>query len=244
MAQQLILDILPPPAPTLANMVVGENAAVIAAAQSLQLGQTLYIWGSPGSGRSHLLKATAHYHEGIYLPSDQLITAQHWLDQDKPMAACVAIDDVQNLDAEGLALLFRLYNRWREDASDTRAFRLIVAGHCAPLQIQWREDLRTRLGWGSVYRLMALSDTEKFAALMSHALERGMPLSEEVVRWLLVHGSRDTRTLFGWLDALDKYALAQHRPLTLPLLKSLLALRETDLLESDRPELAPPFEKY
>lgn len=243
MAQQLILDILPPPAPTLANMVVGENAAVITAVKTLPLGQTLYIWGSPGSGRSHLLKAATHYHQGIYLTSDQFGSIQDRLDQDGAMPPCVAIDDTQNLAPEGLALLFRLYNRWREDASDTRAFRLIVAGHSAPLQMHWREDLRTRLGWGMVYRLMALSDSEKFAALMSHAHDRGMPLSEDVVRWLLVHGSRDTRTLFGWLDALDKYALAQHRPLTLPLLKSLLAQRETHLSESDRPELAPPFEK-
>jgi len=243
MAQQLILDILPPPAPTFANMIVGENAAAIAAAQTLQVGQTLYIWGSPGSGRSHLLKAAAQYHQGVYLTCDQINTTEQWLTQDHAIAPCVAIDHAQDLNTEGLALLFRLYNRWREDASGPHAFRLIVAGDQAPLQVQWREDLRTRLGWGTVYRLLTLSDTEKFTALMSHARERGIPLSEDVVRWLLIHGSRDTRTLFGWLDALDKYALAQHRPLTLPLLKSLLALRESDRPACDRPELAPPFEK-
>jgi len=243
MAQQLILDILPPPAPTFANMIVGENAAAIAAAQALQVGQTLYIWGPPGSGRSHLLKAAAHHHLGTYVAADQITTIEDWFTHEQVIAPCVAIDHTPALDANGLALLFRLYNRWREDASGRGAFRLIVAGDHAPLQMQWREDLRTRLGWGMVYRLQPLSDTEKFAALMSHARERGMPLSEDVVRWLLVHGSRDTRTLFGWIDALDKYALAQHRPLTLPLLKSLLASYASDRPTSDRSAIAPPFEK-
>jgi len=243
MAQQLILDILPPPAPTFANMIVGENAAAIATAQTLQVGQTLYIWGPPGSGRSHLLKAAAHHHLGTYVAADQITTIEDWFTHEQVIAPFVAIDHTQVLDANGLALLFRLYNRWREDASGPGAFRLIVAGDHAPLQMQWREDLRTRLGWGMVYRLQPLSDTEKFVALMSYARERGMPLSEDVVRWLLVHGSRDTRTLFGWIDALDKYALAQHRPLTLPLLKSLLASYASDQPTSDRSAIAPPFEK-
>ncbi len=238
MAQQLILDILPPPAPTFANMVVGANAAAIMGAQTLQAGQTLYIWGSPGSGRSHLLKATTHHHGGFYVTGDQIAIIEDWFTHDQTIPPCVAIDHTQVLNADGLTLLFRLYNRWREDAAGPDAFRLIVSGDHPPMQVQWREDLRTRLGWGAVYRLQTLSDTEKLAALMSHARERSMPLSEDVVRWLLVHGSRDTRTLFGWIDALDKYALAQHRSLTLPLLKSLLASQA-----SDSPAQAPPFEK-
>jgi DnaA family protein len=228
MAQQLILDILPPPEPTLANLIVGENATVIAAVHALNAGQSLYIWGSDGCGRTHLLKAAALHYQGIYLTAHHASDLQNRLDQETPMPSCVAIDDVNSLDGQGASALFRLYNRWREDASGSSAFRLIVAGDRAPLQLKLREDLRTRLGWGAVYRLYALSDTEKFTALTSYARDRGAPLSAEVVHWLLTHGSRDIRELFGWLDALEKYALARHRPLTLPLLKSMLAVQQTD----------------
>lgn len=232
MAQQLILDILPSAAPTFENMVPGANALAIAAAQNLKAGHTLYIWGPDASGRSHLLKACANLQSGIYVgePSSRSQTNTHSVAQaimnlleQSSMPPCVAIDDVHLLDESALGALFGLYNRWREFASGQNSFSLIVAGDRAPLQMVCREDVRTRLGWGAVYRLAPLSDDDKFAALARYAEERDMPLSEDVLRWLLIHGSRDIRALFATLDALDRYALANHRPLTLPLLKSMMA---------------------
>jgi DnaA-homolog protein len=224
MAQQLILDILPSAEPTFENLVPGANAAAIDAAQSLAPGNTLYIWGSGGSGRSHLLKACASHHRGVYVhgTSDTQTTLSDLL-QAQCLPRCVAIDDVHKLDEPSLHALFGLYNRWRELATNKESFSLIVAGDRAPLQMSCREDVRTRLGWGAVYRLEPLSDDDKFAALSVYAQQRGMPLSEDVLGWLLTHGSRDIRALFAVLDALDRYALANHRALTLPLLKTMMA---------------------
>lgn len=232
MAQQLILDILPSADPTFDNMVPGANAAAIAAAQNLATGTTVYIWGPDGSGRSHLLKACANLRGGAYIgpnrpdqPAAQAIKA---LLDDSAMPPCVAVDDVHRLDEPALGALFGLYNRWRELSASPEAFGLMVSGDRAPLQMACREDVRTRLGWGAVYRLEPLSDDDKFAALIGYANQRGMPLSEDVLHWLLVHGSRDIRALFAVLDALDRYALANHRPLTLPLLKSMMAQEPLD----------------
>ena len=226
MAQQLILDILPSAGPTLQNMVPGGNEALIAAVEQLQPGHTLYAWGPDGSGRSHLLRGACTAYNGTYVQTDRAdtillallesIVPGHGL-------GCVAVDDVHRLDDSGLSALFGLYNRWRELAASQDAFRLLVASDRAPLQMPCREDVRTRLGWGAVYRLEPLSDGAKFDALMHHAKQHGMPLSEDVLRWLLTHGSRDIRVLFATLDALDRYALANHRALTLPLLKTMLA---------------------
>lgn len=224
MAQQLILDILPPAEPTFENMVPGTNAAVISAAQNLAPGETIYIWGSDGSGRSHLLRACANLHAGFYAgPASEAQQILGSLLDSQSIPKCVAIDDVHLLCTDALGSLFGLYNRWRESAGSQESFRLIVAGDRAPLQMTCREDLRTRLGWGAVFRLSPLSDEDKHAALMSHAQQRGMPLSEDVIGWLLTHGSRDIRKLFATLDALDRHALANHRPLTLPLLKNMMA---------------------
>lgn len=227
MAQQLILDILPSAEPTFDNMVPGANAAAMAAAQNLTAGSTLYVWGPDGSGRSHLLEACAREHAGVYfaanLNNESPVAAMSALLEGSVMPPCVAIDDVHRLDEAALAAVFALYNRWREQSSSQEAFSLIVSGDRAPLQMPMREDVRTRLGWGAVYRLEPLSDDDKVAALNGYAHARGMPLSEDVLRWLLVHGSRDIRALFATLDALDRYALANHRPLTLPLLKSMMA---------------------
>lgn len=227
MAQQLILDILPSAEPTFDNMVPGANSAVLAAARDLNPVSPMYVWGPDGSGRTHLLKACARYHGGVYFDaqsgSSSTSGAVATLLDSAAMPACVAVDDIHREDQTMLAAVFALYNRWRELSSSEEAFSLIVSGDRAPLQMPIREDVRTRLGWGAVYRLEPLSDDDKFAALIGYAEQRGMPLSEDVLRWLLVHGSRDIRALFATLDALDRYALANHRPLTLPLLKSMMA---------------------
>jgi DnaA family protein len=237
MAQQLILDILPPPNPAFDNMVPGQNGAAIEAARHLGRGKTLYVWGPDGSGRSHLLQACAREHPaGTYVSASQALPLlPALLDHDEPQAALIAIDDVHRLSDAALAAVFSLYNRWREQAASPEAFSLIVAGDRAPLQMPLREDLRTRLGWGLVYRLWPLSDQEKSDALAAFAARSGMPLSGEVIRWLLTHGSRDIGSLFAWVDALDRYALSQHRALTLPLLRSMLTHNDKITDETDPP---------
>lgn len=222
--KQLLLDIVPAPAPTFDNMVVGENQAAIEAARTLARGQTLYVWGQAGSGRTHLLRAFAAAHSGSYLHAQRDGTAiAELVDHPPAHDQAIAIDDIDLASDATLTAVFRLYNLWRERGSAADGLSLIVSGHCAPLQMQCREDLRSRLGWGPVYRLMPLSDDQKMAALTRFAAEQGIPLGIEVVRWLLTHGPRDIRILFDWIAALDRYSLTTHRVITLPLLKSMLA---------------------
>ena len=59
--KQLVLDIARPPAPTLDNFVPGRNEELVAAIYATAHGacseQFIYLWGAPGCGRSHLLRA-------------------------------------------------------------------------------------------------------------------------------------------------------------------------------------------
>ncbi|CPH91019.1 DnaA regulatory inactivator Hda [Bordetella pertussis] len=84
-------------------------------------------------------------------------------------------------------------------------------------------SLRTRLGWDLVFRLDPLSDADKLAALTAQAAERGLQLAPEVINWMLTHHERDIRKLAALLDALDRYSLATGRPITIPLLRAMLA---------------------
>ena len=57
--EQLLLNLVEPEAPTLDNFRVGSNAELLAALRDCKKGlgpQFIYIWGPPGSGRSHLLR--------------------------------------------------------------------------------------------------------------------------------------------------------------------------------------------
>ncbi|HUH87595.1 MAG TPA: DnaA regulatory inactivator Hda [Pusillimonas sp.] len=224
MPRQLILDLLPPPPPTLDNFVVGKNAPALDALRNLQPGRAIYLWGSPGSGRSHLLRATAEPAQAQYMDA---VTAEQTLrelsEQDHVDPRLIAIDDVEQFSPGAQSALFALYNRWREASATSRAFALVLAGDRAPMAMPLREDLRTRLGWDLTYRLEQLSDDDRAQALQAQATERGLQLAPEVVNWVLTHYTRNMSHLSTLLNALDRYSLERHRAITLPLLKDLLA---------------------
>jgi len=239
MSRQLLLDVLPSPAATLGNYLPGQNTEALAAARALAPGRAIYFWGPAGCGRTHLLRALAdapgsapldarHAHQGRYLGtgSDRAIAELRDLADapfDANMPRLIAVDDVHRMDGPMQLALFALYNRWRESAATGRAFALAVAGERAPMATALREDLRTRLGWDLVFRLTPLADTDKLAALQTQAAERGLSLAPEVLHWILTRCSRDMRWLSGLLDALDRYSLASRRPITVPLLRTMLA---------------------
>lgn len=218
--KQLLLDIAADVPPTLDNFLPGRNAELLHTLHTiLQDGvgeRFVYIWGEPGSGRSHLLRAWVGAAQlrgrpAAYVPGE---IPRQWVD-----GGLVAVDDVARLDEEGQIALFHLYNRLRETGG-----ALIVSGPIAPTGLDLRPDLLTRLGWGLVYQIHGLNDEEKAVALQAHARERGFSLPQEVLDYLLRHWRRDLPSLMAVLDALDRYTLEQQRPVTLPLLRQLLQL--------------------
>lgn len=224
MTRQLLLDVLPAPAPSLNNYIAGPNGEALAAARALGPGHAVYLWGPAGCGRSHLLRALAAEPGALYLDASEMTGAlREVAESDAAPPRLVAVDDVHRMDEIRQAGLFALYNRWRESAATRDAFALAVAGDRAPLSMPLREDLRTRLGWDLVFRLDPLSDADKLAALSAQAAERGLQLAPEVVNWMLTHHERDIRKLSALLDALDRYSLAARRPITIPLLRTMLA---------------------
>lgn len=210
---QLALDLLQPREPTLENFVAGRNAEALDALRRLARGalaeRIVYLWGESGSGRTHLLAALARTPRGT-----------RWSAGDAPEApGLTVVDDVDRLDAAAQVALFNRLNAVRERADAACA----VAGPLPPAQLALRDDLRTRLAWGLVYQLHALTDAEKAAALAAHAATRGVAVSDDLIPYMLTHLPRDLRTLVAALDALDAYALARRRALTVPLLREWLA---------------------
>jgi DnaA family protein len=138
-----------------------------------------------------------------------------------PSIPLVAIDDVEMIDAAAQESLFHAINLRRADPAAT----MIVAGNAAPRDLALdaaREDLRSRLAWGLVYRLERLDDGEKDAALARHADEQGFPLSADVRRYLLTHWARDLGALMRLVDALDRHARERQRILTVPLIREFM----------------------
>ena len=104
---------------------------------------------------------------------------------------------------------------------------VLAAGRTAPAHLPLRDDLKSRLGWGLTFEIIALSDDDKRAALLHHAQARAMTLSSDVLAYLMTHVRRDMPTLAGIVDALDRFSLETKRPVTLPLVRELLAQNRT-----------------
>jgi DnaA family protein len=103
---------------------------------------------------------------------------------------------------------------------------VVAAGRCPPVDLPLRDDLRTRLGWGHVFELHALGEPEARAVLRREADRRGLLLSDEVMSYLMTRHARDLKSLMALLLELDTFGLAAGRPVTLPLLRRLLAEQE------------------
>jgi DnaA family protein len=215
--RQLVLELASAPAPTLDNFVAGDNAEVVAALRALAGGaqpeRFIYLWGGSGSGRSHLLQATARAlrERGCTVRLFDGHAAETGSDD-----ACIA-DDVQQLDAAAQVALFNICNTLREGCGV-----LLAAGDRPPARLPLRPDLLTRLAWGLVYEVRALSEDDRRAALHDYAAARGFALPPEVADYLLARAPRDLSSLRALVDTLDRLSLQQKRAITVPLARELL----------------------
>lgn len=214
--RQLLLDLLPAPEPTLEHFVPGRNGELLAAlARFASTGgeRTLYLWGGPGSGRTHLLHAAvrAAGAAASYQRAPEL-------GAELPAAGLVAVDDLHLAGAAGQSVLFRHL----VDLRDPAVTRLLCAGDAPPGALDLRADLATRLAAGLVFQLHPLTDAQKAEALRARAHERGFSLAPDAAELMLALSPRDLGSLFGVLETVDRHALAQGRPVTTRLVRELL----------------------
>ena len=215
--QQLLLELLPPPAASFDNFIPGQNAATLSALQywlSDPKGTTCFLlWGETGSGRRHLLLASgAQQLPHATEEANQLAEVAHGTIFCKTLLTHPSM-------LEQIAL-FNAFNRLKQAGG-----KLLICTEQPPTALigpDFREDLRTRLGSGLVYRLIALSDHEKRTALLDRAQALGLRLSTEAVEYIFRHARRDMGTLSALIDALNRFTLQHKRAVTLPLLRTLL----------------------
>jgi DnaA family protein len=134
--------------------------------------------------------------------------------------AAVFLDDCQLYTAVQQHAAFNWFVN--ATSSDGQPRSVLAAGLLPPADLKLREDLRTRLGWGHVFQLQALTDAERRAVLRQQADARGVFLGDEVMDFILTRFSRDLASLMQLLDRLDGYSLQTQRPITIPLIKSML----------------------
>ena len=225
--KQLVLDMGLAKGPSLGNFCIGPNAAAL---EHLQLwvgqpGRALaprspvptYLWGPSGCGKSHLLQAV----RSALQAQGQRVG---WLDASVSIAdefddtwAAVLLDDVHAFDVAQQQAAFN----WFVNAQ-TQQIAVLAAGSLPPADLKLRDDLRTRLGWGHVFALQTLDDTQRREVSRANAQARGIALSDEVMDFMLTRFSRDLGSLMELLDLMDGYALQTQRAITIPLIKTMM----------------------
>lgn len=189
-------------------------------------GETLvFLWGEPGTGKSHLLNACCREacQNGLsvsYLPLAGLREYGPGVVDGLEHQDLVCLDDVDLIAGDDAweRALFNLFNRLREHGN-----RLIATAGVPPAELPIHlPDLKTRLGWGLTLRVQPLNDDEKLLVLGAYARSLGLDLPPQVGRFLLSHHRRDLSSLKRLLDELDHATLAAKRKLTIPFLRTCL----------------------
>jgi DnaA family protein len=227
MPQQLNLPIGPPVFASFGNFYVGPNGELVQVLKSLIEGSAernfVFIYGRPGCGKTHLLQAicrdaTENSLLSAYLTLAGGKLAPSLLGRLNP-EALVAVDDLHVVigQKEWEEQLLSLFERLV-----TQEGTLVVAANGPPSALNAQlPDLVSRLGSGFTYRLKPLDDADKVAALKLRAEQRGFEIPDNVVEYLLAHGTRDPGELFALLDRIDEASLSRQRRVTIPFIKEL-----------------------
>jgi len=186
---------------------------------------SIFFWGEKTAGKTHLLQAACAQVAKLNLNAAYIpLAVAHELDvkilDGLETFDLICIDDIDLIAGQENweKAIFELYNRTFESNSQI----VISATNSVketPLQLP---DLASRLSWGFVFHLAALTDNEKPMALQAHAKVRGFELPDNVATYLLNHYPRDMNVQCELLDELDKATLTAQRKLSVPFVKQWL----------------------
>ena len=224
--KQIALDIGFASPASFANFFAGPNDVALKhlelwAGNSLRSPVPTYLWGEPGSGKTHLLRAVVETLREQGARVGWMDASTHEPPEFNEAWAGVILDDCHLYTAVQQYAAFNWFVNALSSA-DGHPRWVLAAGNLPPADLVLRDDLRSRLGWGHVFELHALTEPERRAVLRKEADARGVFLSDDAMDFMLTRFSRDLSSLMRLLDKLDGYALQTQRAITIPLIKAML----------------------
>ncbi len=225
---------------TFDNFIVGEGnrfayAACQAVAQNPGVAYNpLFLYGGVGLGKTHLLHAIGNVtaQEGYnvrYVTTEtftnEMIEAIRThtnvaFRQTYRNVDVLLIDDIQFLQGKESTQneFFHTFNTL------TAANKQVVIASDRPLHLltKLEDRLLSRFGGGLTVDLSPPDLEHRIAILHAKAYEKGVVVSEDVVRYIAEHFNDNVRELEGALNRAVAYAQLHHQPLTLPLAQKIL----------------------
>lgn len=176
-------------------------------------GHAVALFGPPGCGKSHLAHVFALKAEARILAPGDVVAA--------------AVADMMTLKAlvlengeavEDPAALFHLFNAVRENGG----FLLLTSREPPARWPVALPDLKSRLSAVPAVRIAAPDDAMVEAVLVKLFSDRQVTVAPEVIAYLVRHMDRSFAAMRSLVARADGLALAEKRPVTVPLVKSIL----------------------
>ncbi|MDR9413431.1 MAG: DnaA regulatory inactivator Hda [Spiribacter sp.] len=185
----------------------------------------MYVWGQPGTGKSHLMQAACGEAgrtgaTAVYVPLADYPRATPDLLEGLERVTLVVLDDLHCIAGKAAweEAVFHLHNRLRDAGG-----QLIVAAAVGPDSLGLGlADLVSRLQALLQFRLSPPDDARRRQILSRAAGQRGLALPQASADYLLRHEARDLRHLLACLERLDAASLQSGRRLTVPFIKTIL----------------------
>ena len=201
----------------------------------------LFIYGSSGLGKTHLLNAFGHkihqrfpHLKVLYISGEsflnQCVTAMRYKkmedfkDRFRKNCDILLVDDVQVLERGNTIQdeFFFTLNGFLENFK-----QVVVASDKMPKELQGLKDrIKTRFEWGVVADLQPPCLETRIAILKSKIAKKKLLVPENVVEYIASICKKSVRELEGSLNKIKMYSELQGLGITLELAQSVLASHE------------------
>lgn len=228
--KQLALDLKLEKNFDLKNFYFGKNefllGALFKALEEINSFSYFYIWGDKDSGKTHLLKGLEELNQELsfYLDAKKIDYSQ---DSTRFFKNCTKFNFlyIDNLNAYNFSnrhwemSLFNLFNELKAQNK-----KLIISANCDVNSLKLNlPDLKSRLSWGIVHRLIKLTDEEKIKVLQIYAKNRlGLILKSGIIEYILMRAPRSMESLFNILEKIAKASIEEQKEISKPFIKHIM----------------------
>jgi chromosomal replication initiation ATPase DnaA len=214
---QQVFELWPPASGRSDFLVSACNAAAIGWIERWPAWPTpvFVLHGPAGCGKTHLLRVWCERAGAELVPADRLEEEAGAPGHLAAPGRAIAVDDAERA---GERSLLHLYNAVVENGGS-----LLLTARRPPGRWPTRlDDLRSRLRAAAAAEIGAPDDALLGAVLVKHFADRRVPVAPGLVAYLARRIERSFAAALDTAAALDRAALAQHRPVTIALAREVL----------------------
>jgi DnaA family protein len=182
-----------------------------------------YLWGQPGSGKSHLIEAYISKVNAqgqtavVFKPSDISTRENVSLIE---IFDFICIDQVEQI-ATNKSLEEALFF-WINEVKQANK-KILLASQLSNKSTKWQlPDLRSRLQAGRTHEIKSLEREEALKVFQKQAINKGLILNERILNYLKNNSPMEMSFLSQLVQKLDQVTLAEKKQVTIPLLKRIL----------------------